>query len=90
MSKGSGISREELIYNMAGDMAGQLPPLFDTEALILLYPTDYHESMNTVLVQEAERYNKVASSTIVDMRQLKILFSFCKRCILVYTSSKEH
>ena len=63
MSKGSGISREELIYNMAGDMAAQLPPLFDTEALILLYPTDYHESMNTVLVQEAERYNKVGNST---------------------------
>ena len=59
VSKGSGASRETVIFDLAGDMISQLPPLFDTEALMLLYPTDYHESMNTVLVQEAERYNKV-------------------------------
>lgn len=71
VSKGAGVSREELISNMAREMAAQLPPLFDTEALMLLYPTDYHESMNTVLVQEAERYNKVPDNQLIDLSLLK-------------------
>lgn len=59
VATGGGVSREDQIIEMARSMAVQLPPLYDIEGVAMLYPTDYHESMNTVLVQEAQRYNNL-------------------------------
>jgi dynein heavy chain len=59
VAAGAGASREDQIGEMATNMAAQLPRLFDVEAVSMLYPTDYYESMNTVLVQEAQRYNNL-------------------------------
>ena len=56
---GAGASREDQIIDSAKSMAAQLPPLYDIEAISMRYPTDYYESFNTVLVQEAQRYNKL-------------------------------
>ena len=59
IAAGGGISREDQIGEAATNILKQLPKLFDVEGIGMLYPTDYYESMNTVLVQEAERYNNL-------------------------------
>jgi dynein heavy chain len=53
----------------------QLSPPFDVEAISASYPTTYKESMNTVLAQEAIRYNAllevIESSLRATLKALK-------------------
>ncbi|CAD2221545.1 dynein heavy chain [Angomonas deanei] len=49
----------ETVKQVAGEVFGRLPPLFDVEAIQKKYPIDYAQSMNTVLLQEAIRYNRL-------------------------------
>lgn len=48
-----------MIMEIAIDLAGKTPPVFDLEMVIEKFPTEYNESMNTVLTQEVIRYNKL-------------------------------
>lgn len=56
---GAGKSREEQLYDTAQSMLAKIPKPFDADAVLKKYPTDYKESMSTVLVQEVVRYNRV-------------------------------
>ncbi|KAL4712586.1 hypothetical protein ACJJTC_007181 [Scirpophaga incertulas] len=50
---------EVVLMHMASDIITKLPPSFDVEIAQKKYPVDYNESMNTVLIQEMERFNKL-------------------------------
>ncbi|GIY22670.1 dynein heavy chain 3, axonemal [Caerostris extrusa] len=54
-------SSGDMIYDLAEDILNKLPPDFDIEKVIDLYPVIYTESMNTVLRQELIRFNRLTS-----------------------------
>jgi len=67
-----GRSTEEVIIEIANGIEKRTPPVFDFEAIFKKYPTEYTESMNTVLVQEVIRYNRlleIMASTLVQVKK---------------------
>lgn len=58
-SSSGGKTREQVIMEISIDIFSKTPPPFDLELVIEKYPTEYTESMNTVLTQEVIRYNKL-------------------------------
>uniref|UniRef100_A0A3B4UUS5 Dynein axonemal heavy chain 12 n=1 Tax=Seriola dumerili TaxID=41447 RepID=A0A3B4UUS5_SERDU len=67
---GSSSGGDNTLYDIANDILTQLPANFDTEAALLKFPVRYEESMNTVLVQEMERYNTLCSAIRVSLQNL--------------------
>ncbi|XP_052895564.1 dynein axonemal heavy chain 12-like [Anopheles moucheti] len=58
----TGVFREtpaELVISVSSNILKLLPPEFDRDAALEKYPTDYHQSMNTVLVQEMVPFNNL-------------------------------
>ncbi|KAL4427402.1 hypothetical protein ABPG74_009674 [Tetrahymena malaccensis] len=71
-SAGHGKSREEIIEDIAIMVETKTPELFDIEIIQKSYPTLYEESMNTVLVQELIRYNrllKVLKESLINLKK---------------------
>lgn len=69
-SSAGGKSPEEIIGDVAGDILVNLPENFNVELVAMKYPQDYFNSMNTVLVQELGRVNRLLSqmrSTLLNL-----------------------
>lgn len=58
-SGGDGAGPEEVVGEVAADVLSRVPPPWNAAKVQEKYPTLYEESMNTVLVQEINRFNKL-------------------------------
>ncbi|XP_076467072.1 dynein axonemal heavy chain 1-like isoform X2 [Babylonia areolata] len=56
---GGGKSREEVMEDTAKEILGQVPKAVNLGMVMEKYPVMYEQSMNTVLVQEVIRYNRL-------------------------------
>ncbi|XP_063147830.1 dynein axonemal heavy chain 12 [Candoia aspera] len=68
-TKGGG---DSTLYEIADDILHKLPKDYDIEAALIKYPVRYEESMNTVLVQEMERFNnliRTIRTTLVNLKK---------------------
>eukprot|EP00488_Nonionellina_sp_1-RS-2012_P003041 TRINITY_DN6184_c0_g1_i1.p1 TRINITY_DN6184_c0_g1~~TRINITY_DN6184_c0_g1_i1.p1 ORF type:complete len:105 (+),score=26.32 TRINITY_DN6184_c0_g1_i1:126-440(+) len=75
-SGGQGKTKDEIVQESAHEIMQTTPQSINIEALMKQYPTTYSESMNTVLLLEAIRYNKllfiIQASLASLQKQLKV------------------
>ena len=67
---GGGSKSDDVVTEIAADIMKRLPNNFDTDEALVRFPTRYEESMNTVLVQEMQRFNRLLSVIRNTLRDL--------------------
>ncbi|XP_021325607.1 dynein axonemal heavy chain 12 isoform X2 [Danio rerio] len=67
---GGGSGGDSTLLDIANDILSKLPGNFDIESALVKFPVCYEESMNTVLVQEMQRYNNLSSTIRVSLQNL--------------------
>uniref|UniRef100_A0A4W4ELT1 Uncharacterized protein n=1 Tax=Electrophorus electricus TaxID=8005 RepID=A0A4W4ELT1_ELEEL len=67
---GSSSGGDSILLDISNDILSKLPENFNIESALAKYPVLYEESMNTVLVQEMERYNNLCSTIRVSLQSL--------------------
>ncbi|XP_045521817.1 dynein axonemal heavy chain 1-like [Pieris brassicae] len=75
-----GLSAEEMTENAAKEILGVLPSMLDQKFIATTYPVSYKESLNTVLMQEAIRYNRLL---VVIQNSLKDLLKALKGLVVM-------
>uniref|UniRef100_A0A1B0CUL2 Dyneins heavy chain n=2 Tax=Lutzomyia longipalpis TaxID=7200 RepID=A0A1B0CUL2_LUTLO len=61
---------QESLVEIVRGIEKRLPELFDLEVLAVKFPTDYHESLNTVLMQELEKFNALLEEIRTTCREI--------------------
>ena len=56
---------------VADEILAKIPKAYDEEAVKKKHPTDYYNSMNTVLQQELSRYNKLTAIVRSSLQRAK-------------------
>jgi dynein heavy chain len=70
-SSGGDKTSEQIISHLCVEIHHRMPELFDIEAANKKYPMKYEESMNTVLIQELIRFNRLLNVVKVSTLQLR-------------------
>lgn len=60
-----------MLEELANFIQTRTPKEFDYDKIFIQYPTDYNESMNTVVCQEVIRYNKLLKVMAISLINVK-------------------
>ena len=71
-SGGGGNSISDVLTSLADEIEKKVGSKFDLEQVFKDFPTDYNESMNTVLFQEVYKYNKLIKTMTESLKTLKL------------------
>ena len=66
-----GSKKDDEIIALAKDILERIPPALDILKAAAKYPTDYHQSMNTVLTQEIIRFNNLLKAINSSLKNLQ-------------------
>ncbi|XP_073413059.1 dynein axonemal heavy chain 3-like [Dendrobates tinctorius] len=69
-TSGGGKSTSEVVQELTVDILSKLPEDFNVEEVKRMYPIQYTESMNTVLVHELLRFNRLTSTIRMSLQDL--------------------
>ncbi|XP_075130611.1 dynein axonemal heavy chain 3-like [Leptodactylus fuscus] len=69
-TSGGGKPTSEVVQELTVDILSKIPEDFNVEEVKRLYPTQYTESMNTVLVHELLRFNRLTSTIRMSLQDL--------------------
>ena len=68
---GEGKSWGEMLDELAKDISARIPPMFDIEKALIMFPVRYEESMNTVLTQELIRFNRLIEEVTITLQEVQ-------------------
>lgn len=69
---GDGASAEDMLEKLIQTILGDFPETYDVPEIMKLYPVEYKESMNTVLTQELQRFNKLIQIVRSSLKDIKL------------------
>ncbi|XP_069792874.1 dynein axonemal heavy chain 1 isoform X2 [Narcine bancroftii] len=69
-SAAGGKGVEEIVEDMCGKILEKIPGLIDIKEVTEKFPVQYEESMNTVLIQEVIRYNRLLETIVQSLNGL--------------------